>query len=293
MNPENLPPPKKAPRWRKLREENFPRAETFLRERERFCVSASARFLRAKEKRGNVWYLSGPDGEISALLFYYRGSLFPVLNKKPRVPEPRILNDFFNRFYIHAVQGPREDVAPLERHMENNDYVLSDKIDYDLMELDAPPRIEALRAGPASLTLRPPLPEDEEEIFALQSVYEKEEVLPANAVFDSVSSRMNLRRILSRERVLLAELDGKIAGKINTSAKSFSRYQIGGVFVRPDCRGMGIGAKMTAVFVQNLLAEGCGVTLFVKKHNSPARAAYRKVGFTVLTDYRIIYYSGQ
>jgi hypothetical protein len=175
--------------------------------------------------------------------------------------------------------------------MQDQGYFASERIEYELMSLDSAPKPEALRAGPIELTLRSPLPEDEESLFTLQSAYEQEEVLPASAAFDPAVSRLNLQQILSRGRLLVAELDGQVVGKINTSALSFTRYQIGGVYVRPDCRGLGIGAKMTAVFVQSLLAQGRGVTLFVKKRNAAACKVYRKAGFSVLADYRITYYS--
>jgi len=169
-------------------------------------------------------------------------------------------------------------------------YFASESIDYYLMGLDSAPKTEALKTAPAGLVLRLPLPQDEEQLFALQSAYEQEEVLPQNAVFEPTHCRLNLQQILSRERVLVAELDGQVVGKINTSAKSFTRYQIGGVYVRPDCRSLGIGAKMTAAFLQGLLSQGRGITLFVKQSNIAAIKVYRKIGFTILGDYRITYY---
>jgi predicted GNAT family acetyltransferase len=183
-----------------------------------------------------------------------------------------------------------EDADTLETLMEAQGYFASERIDYALMSLDTAPMPGALKSGPAGLILRPPLPKDEEDLFALQAAYEQEEVLPAKAVFNAAACRLNLKQILSREQVLVAELNGRLAGKINTSAQSFTRYQIGGVYVRPDCRGLGIGVKMTAVFVQNLMARGLGLTLFVKKRNSAACKVYRKAGFSVLADYRISYF---
>jgi predicted GNAT family acetyltransferase len=174
--------------------------------------------------------------------------------------------------------------------MEEQGYFASERIDYELMNLDDAPRAEIQGASPAGLTLRSHMQEDEEYLFALQSAYEQEEVLPGNASFNAAACRLNLRQILAREQILVAELDGQVVGKINTSAESFTRYQIGGVYVRPDCRGLGIGAKMTAVFSQNLLAQGRGLTLFVKKRNTAACRVYRKAGFSVLADYRITYY---
>ena len=283
---------KKRQRWRKIRREERYRAEIYLREREKFCVSASSRFLKMGEdrKQGHIWRLSGPEGEISALLLHCHPILFPVFDKNPRVPCPRFLKRFLFKVHIHALQGLREDVEILETLMEGQGYYASERIDYELMSMDSHPPPEALKAGPANLVLRPPLPADEDALFALQSVYEQEEVLPKNGTFYAPACRVNLQHILSTESVLVAELDGEVVAKINTSAESFTRRQIGGVYVRPDCRGRGICTKMTAVFALELLERGRGITLFVKKRNKAAIRAYHKAGLSSLADYRITYY---
>jgi len=242
------------------------------------------------QSRGHVWYLDSPGRGMFAVLLHSRRTLFPVFDKNPEIPSPRFLNRFLGKTPIHAVQGLREDTELLEALMENEGYYAVERIDYDLMNIDAAPRREARGSGPAGLVLRRPASGDGEGLFALQAAYEQEEVLPKNAVYDPAVSRLNLEHILSSERILLAELDGQIVGKINTSAESFTRFQIGGVYVRPDCRGRGIAAKMTAVFIENLLALGKGVTLYVKQRNSAARLVYRKVGLRALADYRISYY---
>jgi ribosomal protein S18 acetylase RimI-like enzyme len=289
--------------WRRLPKAELANAENYLRAREKFCVAAGSRFLRLRENRGHVWHLSETHGEISALLLHSRRSLFPLFGandkiERPPIPAPRFLSRFLGKVDIHAIQGLREDAELLENLMLKQGYISAERIDYNLMALDSAPRDDTRVAGntrfagksPAGLVLRAPLPADEEALFSLQCAYEQEEVLSAKSVFDPAVVRLNLRQILSRERVLVAELDGQVVGKINTSAKSFTRDQIGGVYVRPDCRGLGIAAKMTAVFARELLSQGRGVTLFVKKRNVIACKVYRKIGFSTLADYRITYY---
>jgi predicted GNAT family acetyltransferase len=81
-----------------------------------------------------------------------------------------------------------------------------------------------------------------------------------------------------------------MVGKINTNAAAFTRSQIGGVYVHPDYRGLGIATGLTAAMVQELAAAGKGVSLFVKKRNLAAQRVYRRIGFRVIGDYRICYY---
>ena len=284
-------PAKKQPRWRKIDKDDFHKAEDYLKAREKFCVTASARFLRIQKNRnGHIWHIQCQEGEIAALLLHCRKSLFPVFNSRSCIPGPRFLNRFLGKVQIHSLQGLKEDAELLENLMEEQGYYATERIDYDLMGLDNAAIPKITRADPADLVFRFPLPEDMEALFSLQSAYEQEEVLPKNAVFNPAASRLGLEKILSSEQIFVAELGGQVIGKINTSAESFSRIQVGGVYVRPDCRGRGIAAKMTIAFLQNLSSNGKDITLFVKKRNNAAKAVYRKIGFAVLGDYRISYF---
>jgi ribosomal protein S18 acetylase RimI-like enzyme len=273
-----------------MRRAEYEGPEQFLRRREDFCVAACARFLKSDPSHDHVWTLPGPGGELAALLLHSHRSLLPVFNGKREIPLPGFLKRFLIKVPIHAVQGLREDAEILENAMETRGYRAVEIIDYDLMALDTEPPASAFRSGPPGLIVRLPAASDTDEIFRLQAAYEQEEVLPRNGVFNAAASRLGLEHMLANEQVLVAELDGMVVGKINTSARSFTRSQIGGVFVRPDCRGMGIGLKMSAAFFKILILGGGRATLFVKKRNAVARALYRRLGFANLGDYRISYY---
>ncbi|HEX5495614.1 MAG TPA: GNAT family N-acetyltransferase, partial [Mycobacteriales bacterium] len=54
-----------------------------------------------------------------------------------------------------------------------------------------------------------------------------------------------------------------------------------GVWVHPDRRGHGMGTAGTAAVVADALATVAPVaSLYVNDYNAPARAAYRRVGFS-------------
>ncbi|GHV87742.1 hypothetical protein AGMMS50267_01020 [Spirochaetia bacterium] len=268
-----------------------PPSEAFLRAREKCCVSACFRFLR-RGSGDHLWFLPNTPGETlpSALLIHHRRMLFPVFCGRRDIPIPRFMERFLRKIAIHAIQGSRDDTEILEAAILRLGYEKSDQFDYDLMSLDRPPAPASLRTGPASLILKRPAVTDIDELFPLQAAYEQEEVLPRGAEFNPASSRLSLQHILERNGILAAWLDGRIVGKINTNAESFTRLQIGGVYVHPGFRGQGIATRMTAALAGDIIAEGKQITLFVKKRNAAARAVYRRAGFEMNGDYRICYY---
>jgi predicted GNAT family acetyltransferase len=264
-------------------------AEEFLRRREPYCVSACARFIHLARFSDHLWGVNA--GAISALLLHSKRSIFPVFNNSiTDVNSFSPIGRFLRKHRIHAFQGLQADVRVLEGVMAEAGKQTTDCIDYDLMALDRQPSLETLRSGPPGLSVRTPSVRELEEILPLQEVYEQEEVLPQGAVFNALACRVNLEHILSGERILVAELGGRIVAKANTSAVSFTRTQIGGVFVHPDYRGRHIARRLCAELSRPLIASGWGINLFVKKHNQSAQAAYRSVGFTPIADYRITYY---
>ncbi|MDR0567994.1 MAG: GNAT family N-acetyltransferase [Spirochaetaceae bacterium] len=259
-----------------------------LRSREAYCVAAMDRLFSGV--CDNAWALQDHAGNSLAVLLSSKGTLFPVFNGRPDIPMPRFMGGFLKKNAIHAVQGLRPEVETLETGLRPLGASSVEKIDYDLMALDRHPNPHTLRRGPGKLILRRPGPNDTEALFLLQAAYEQEEVLPAGAEFYPAACRLSVEHIITRERALIAELEGRILGKINTNAASLSRYQIGGVYVLPEYRGLGIATRLTAAFAKEIIAEGKLVTLFVKKQNLPARSVYRRIGFISIGDYRISYY---
>jgi RimJ/RimL family protein N-acetyltransferase len=273
-----------TPYWRRMKKAEAALPEAFLRSREKFCVPACARFVH-RTQGDHVWTLS--RGEVTALLLHCHRSLFPVFNGLTEIPAPRFMDRFLRKIPIHAVQGSRGDTEILETIMADLGYRKTDQYDYDLMSLDRMPEPAGL---PPGLTFRRPGMIDIEALTPLQAAYEQEEVLPRGAILNPAAPRLSLINIVEKERILIAELNGRIVGKINTNAKSFTRWQIGGVYVHPDYRGQGIARGMTAALAGELIAQGKQVSLFVKKRNAAARAVYRRVGFEVNGDYRISYF---
>jgi predicted GNAT family acetyltransferase len=284
-----LPP---VGKWRKMknRDSDISAVETLLRAMENKCVSACGRFLSLNETKGNVWTLIGKSAKPSALLINSRSTIIPVLCGKKEIPRPGFLKEFIKKNKIHSAQGQKEDTLILEKEMKQMGAQPADTYDYDLMSLDRQPNQKSFSSGPSNLVLRTPRLTDLDAIAPLQAAYEQEEVLPSGSSFSPVASRINLANIIANGQILSAEICGRLVGKININAVSFTRYQVGGVYVHPDFRGLGIARRMAAEFTSSLIKTGRGVTLFVKKSNFQAQRLYSGLGFTVSGDYRITYY---
>jgi ribosomal protein S18 acetylase RimI-like enzyme len=284
-------------KWRKMKKQESAEVEAFLQSNERWCMNACSRFIHRSKKEDHTWLLRGENsnhtsnhvGDILALIVQSKQNLLPVLCGQKNIPAPHFLRCFFGTVPIHSLQGRKEDVLITELLLEKIGLRAAEEIDYDLMCIDHPPS-DFQGARHAGLVIRKPQAPDLNAIATLQAAYEQEEVLPLASEFNAAVSRLNIERIFSQEHMLVAEFNGTLIGKINTNAATFTRYQVGGVYVHPDYRGMGIARRMAGEFITSLTAQGRGISLFVKKSNSAARRVYQRIGFEILGDYRINYY---
>ena len=277
-------------RWRKMNKKQTAAAETLLREREPWCVAACSRYLKHHSSKDAVWTLCSKDNSTRALIVYSNRTLLPVFCGRTDISEPGFLNGFFGLIPVHSVQGLVDEAIFLENYLSKCGLDAIDKIDYDLMYIDTLPRDTGYKTGLANLIIRSARRSDLDGLSVLQAGYEQEEVLPLGAEFHPVVSRLNMEKIFANEQLLVAELGGRIVGKINTSALSYTRFQVGGVYVLPAFRSRGIARRMTAEFISMLIKQGRGVSLFVKKANRAAQSVYKRLGFKFLADYRISYY---
>ena len=275
--------------WQKLDFRTSIAAAKFLQEQEMYCVSACSRFLKRNFYGVAVWVLRSREKNIKALLVHSKRSLLPVFGTCTEIPNPYFLRKIVLKTPIHSVQGLEKDVAILEKYLTELACSSIEKIPYNLMYTNDFPGIDVKPQIPG-LIIRKAVKNDIDELSLLQAGYEKEEVLPCGADFNPAASRLNTERIFLHEQLFVAQLGNRLVGKINTSGLSFTRFQIGGVFVLPEFRGRGIARYMTGIFTKMLLEQGRGVSLFVKKANNPANSVYKHLGFKYLADYRINYH---
>jgi ribosomal protein S18 acetylase RimI-like enzyme len=275
-------------RWWKADEIQKLRPEMFLRAREPFCVAACSRFLQMSYLFDKMWVFSS-GGDIGALLFQSNKTLYPVFGAQIDVKMPVFMHRLLQGSPIHAIQGLRGDTAIMEELLVPLGVFASARVDFDLLSMDNKAFLRRVGKLSAGITLRVPTAADIDEMVPMQASYNAEEVLRTESDINRAVCRSQVEHIINHEKIIVACKDGRIIGKVNTNAQSYSRYQIGGVFVEAAYRNLGIAQAMTEVFCNLLLSEGKGLTLFVRKQNAAASKVYRKIGFSKTADYRIVY----
>jgi predicted GNAT family acetyltransferase len=93
--------------------------------------------------------------------------------------------------------------------------------------------------------------------------------------------RARVAELIALGRAFARIEDGRVMFKAEIGAVTPHACQVQGVWVRPELRGQGLAvAGMAAVVQEALRSIAPVVSLYVNDFNAPARAVYRKVGFT-------------
>jgi uncharacterized protein len=98
--------------------------------------------------------------------------------------------------------------------------------------------------------------------------------------------RARVRELIDSGRAYARIDDGRVVFKAEIGSVTPLACQVQGVWVRPELRGRGLAeAGMAAVVIDALRRVAPVVSLYVNDYNRPARAAYRRVGFTQMATF--------
>jgi len=95
-----------------------------------------------------------------------------------------------------------------------------------------------------------------------------------------VAYRARMADLIAGGRSFARIDDGKVIFKAEIGAVTPQACQVQGVWVPPEARGRGHAVRGMAAVVRAALQLAPMVTLYVNDFNTPARAAYQRVGFT-------------
>lgn len=144
-----------------------------------------------------------------------------------------------------------------------------------VLEIDGPPLVAAdplvRRVRTSELNILVP---------ACVAMFTEEVGVPPDSGDGGALYRARVEELVRTGRAFARIEDGRVVFKAEIGAVTPQACQVQGVWVHPDLRGRGHSTAGMAAVVQYALAEiAPRVTLYVNDFNTPARAAYHRVGF--------------
>ncbi len=175
-----------------------------------------------------------------------------------------------------TIVGPAASVAPLWQLLEPHWGPARDHRPHQpLLAIDGAP---AVTPEPR---VRPVRPEELDTLMPAAVAMFTEEVGVSPLRLDGGAGyRARVADLIRSGQSLAWIQDGEVVFKAEIGAVSRAVCQVQGVWVAPGRRGRGIGAAGTAAVVEYARrAVAPVVSLYVNDFNTPARAAYERVGF--------------
>ena len=281
-------------RWYRAKGRDFPLVKAFVREREERATGLAAR-LKACMRPNALRPDSGDilvtgDSSIRGVCFLgSSGSAFPLCDAGDHghALEGLAECDEARAYRPGACIGMADELDGLERALGWEPQVRNA---YRLMILDDRSYTPSARGAPG-LTVRKARADDIDLLSPLAELYEREEVLTSLHRFDPAASRAAQLRAIRVQVVYVAFSGSSLVARAQTNARGWAHDQLGGIMVSPRHRGMGFGRLVVQALVEDRLAEGRGLTLFVKETNVVARQLYYSLGFRELGAFRVDYFA--
>ena len=261
----------------------FNKAKDYLLEKEQSYCALMNRILH-KDK--SVYVITENTNTVQGVFSYNSGHSFTAYIKAFTKEIKSQLKEFIKENFIFCITGEEEQVLEIE------------KIIYEVKKIN-PQDIREMYLM-EFLTFdenyKPPFTfyrcsiNDEEEIFPLQCAYSLQEVIPEWKEQNLALERMNTEKILRNEIVFGVRQDNKIVSKVNTNAITENYFQIGGIFTLEAYRGKGYARELVKYFSYYARTQNKKIVLYVRRKNESALKAYLKAGYTIKSNYRIVYY---
>jgi len=222
---------------------------------------------------GEIWGWFEHDKLVSAC--------HAAANLVPAEATPEAIDAFAQRvlssgFRASSVVGLQSAVVPLWRRLEPHwGPARSPRLDQPFMTIDTDSPLEP------DPRLRRVVLDEFDTVYPSCVAMFTEEVGVDPEQGNSSSYRARVAQLISMGWSFAIIERDQVLFKAEVGAATSDVCQIQGVYVRPDLRSRGIATGALAAMVQQLRASIAPVvTLYVNDHNTPARRAYEKVGFT-------------
>ncbi|MDQ4033944.1 MAG: GNAT family N-acetyltransferase [Actinomycetota bacterium] len=224
---------------------------------------------------GELWGFShGPDGSLDGLCFSgsnlvpLRGGSSAIRAFAERAAgQPRSCS---------SMVGPADQVLPLwSRLQETWGPAREERPDQPLMVLDKQPLV------PGDPLVRPVRTDEIDRYLpAAVAMFTEEVGVDPRLPDGGAGYRARVAELIAAGRAFARFEGDEVVFKAETGVMSSTVGQLQGVWVHPSRRGQNLAAGATAAVVTRLQRMGRIASLYVNAYNQPARATYRKIGFT-------------
>lgn len=230
---------------------------------------------------------------VSGLLYYSSTHvLYPVFSHNIIHKLRKMSDQFFfeiNNYstLLEGVIGRSCDVQILEEYLPNTritllyDFMTHTTTEYDDTDVSLYSNLE--------LEVRKATNDDLQELVAIEAAYQKEEVLTPIHQFNLAVCKANQQFALLHVPVYVALYKNKIIARAQINGTGSMYEQIGGVFVQPQYRRLHAGTAVMAALMSDIYKRGKIPCLYVKKTNIPAIRLYKKLGFSTIDEFSILY----
>ncbi len=242
-------------------------------------VFVSARILEGalNGHRGSSLLGYADDGGLRSLCWV-------SANVVPVAVGPEALGPFASRLRrrrreCSSLFGPAETVLPLwERLARHWGVAASIRADQPMLSTVRHPRSLGLAMDPQVRRARPD--ELDAVVPAAAAMFTEEIGYPPFSGSDA-PYRASVSALIARGHTFIRMEGGQVVFKADVGSVAQGVAQIQGVWVAPTHRGRGLAVPAMAAVVQQVQDQiAPEVTLYVNHYNAPARATYRRVGFT-------------
>ncbi|WP_026065729.1 GNAT family N-acetyltransferase [Actinoalloteichus spitiensis] len=179
--------------------------------------------------------------------------------------------------HCSSLVGPADQVLEMWQQLETEWGPARDvRPNQPLLAMSAPPSV-----APDPLVRQVRLDDLERYLPAAVAMFTEEVGIDPRGEDGGASYRARVAELIVNGRAFARFEGGQVVFKAEVGALSARVGQIQGVWVHPEHRNRGLAAAGTAAVVDRLSGwMGRVASLYVNDYNLPARAVYRKVGFS-------------
>ena len=98
----------------------------------------------------------------------------------------------------------------------------------------------------------------------------------------------NVRKMIERELWWVGESLGRLCFFCNVGPWSAQTMQLQGIWTPPELRGKGLATAAMSAICDRLLNTSPTLSLYVNDYNTPAINLYRRIGFTVVSEFQTL-----